>query len=119
MGSEMCIRDSFHAFDEAGGGADFAEETPPEFASLGALFEWLETSYNDLEPAALVRHPEIAATLSILRTLDSQRCVRMSGSGATCFALFETMDAARAGAATLKTAQPDWWCMATALGGLG
>lgn len=108
----------FQAFDAADGGADFAEEAPPEFASLGALFDWLETAYNDLEPAALVRHAEIAETLAALRALDGQKCVRMSGSGATCFALFETMEAARAGASTLKAAQPGWWCVATELGGL-
>ena len=109
----------FQAFDAAGGGADFAEETPPEFGSLGDLFDWLETTYNDLEPPALARHPEIAETLSILRGLPGQKCVRMSGSGATCFALFETMEAANAAATAMKASKPDWWCTATQLGGLG
>jgi len=109
----------FTAFDSAGGGGDFAEENPPAFTSLADLFDWLETTYNDLEPAALVRHPEIAATLSTLRTLNGQKCVRMSGSGATCFALFETMEDAVASANVLKTEQLDWWCIATQLGGLG
>jgi len=109
----------FAAFDAAGSGANFAEITPPAFNTLADLFNWLETTYNDLEPAALIRHPEIAATLSALRSLDGQKCARMSGSGATCFALFETMEAAQAAAAIIKRDQPDWWCAATALGGLG
>ena len=109
----------FQAFDAAGGGADFAEENPPEFGSLGALFDWLEMVYNDLEAPAMARHREIAVTLGALRNLDGQRCARMSGSGATCFALFETMEDARAGAAAMRAEQPDWWCVATELGGLG
>lgn len=109
----------FQAFDHAGGGVDFAEETPPAFADLETLFGWLETTYNDLEPAALVRHPQIGATLAALAKLKGARIARMSGSGATCFALFDTMDAAHAAAATLKTAHPDWWCVATKLGGIG
>lgn len=109
----------FQAFDAAGGGADFTEQTPPKFASLGVLFDWLETTYNDLEAPAMARHSEIAATLAALRSLSGQKCVRMSGSGATCFALFETMEAAMAAARALKAGQPDWWCVATELGGLG
>ena len=67
----------------------------------------------------MIRHPEIAATLSTLRGIPGQKCARMSGSGATCFALFETMEDARAGAAAMRAEQPDWWCVATELGGLG
>ena len=109
----------FHAFDDAGGGTGFAEEAPPDFVSLGALFEWLETTYNDLETPAMVRHSAIAETLAALRAIAGQKCARMSGSGATCFALFETMDAATAAAAEIKANHPDWWCVATKLGGLG
>lgn len=107
----------FAAFDESGGGADFAEETSPAFETLGALYDWLEGTYNDLEPAALARHGEIARTLASLRALPGVRIARMSGSGATCFALFETPGAAQAGAAQLKASKPDWWCVATQLGG--
>lgn len=109
----------FQAFDHAGGGADFAEETPPRFTNLDALYSWLAATYNDLEPAALVRHPQIGTTLAALTNLDGVRLARMSGSGATCFALFDTPDAAQAGAARIKATQPDWWCVATALGGMG
>lgn len=109
----------FRAFDASGGGADFAEDTPPRFESLNALFDWLQTTYNDLEPSALIRHPEIAVTLAALAKLPGARLTRMSGSGATCFALFETLGTAQAAAATLKASQPGWWIVATMLGGLG
>jgi 4-diphosphocytidyl-2-C-methyl-D-erythritol kinase len=41
----------------------------------------------------------------------------MSGSGATCFALFAAAAAAIEGAQTLAAAHPQWWVRATALGG--
>lgn len=107
----------FAAFDASDGGTDFAETTPPPFASLDALYGWLAGTYNDLEPAALVRHPEIAATLAALSALPGQRLARMSGSGATCFALFDTAEAAEEGAGLIRTAHPTWWCTATHLGG--
>ena len=44
------------------------------------------------------------------------RLARMSGSGATCFALFETIEAAQSAARTLERAHPSWWIRATSLG---
>jgi 4-diphosphocytidyl-2-C-methyl-D-erythritol kinase len=40
----------------------------------------------------------------------------MSGSGATCFGLFESSAAASAAARTLRAGYPAWWVRATALG---
>lgn len=107
----------FQAFDASGAGADFAETDPPEFTNLSALFDWLGNTYNDLEAPAMARHPAIAKTLGALQDLPGQRITRMSGSGATCFALFESEDAAHAAAAHLTDQHPDWWCVATTLGG--
>lgn len=107
----------FHAFDEAGGGAHFAEIDPPDWPSLGALLDWLPGTWNDLEAPALVRHPAIARVLARLEALPGARLARMSGSGATCFALFGTEHEARAAAQALKAAEPGWWVTATCLGG--
>jgi len=53
--------------------------------------------------------PAIAGVLDALEGLPHASLIRMSGSGATCFALFET-DAARDDAATaLRAVHPDWW----------
>lgn len=49
--------------------------------------------HNDMEPVAALRYPPVAATLSLLRALGS---ARMSGSGACCFAEFDTESAALA-----------------------
>jgi len=49
--------------------------------------------------------------------LPGALCASMSGSGATCFALFATREAAAEGARTLRTAEPGWWVEAAALRG--
>jgi 4-diphosphocytidyl-2-C-methyl-D-erythritol kinase len=63
---------------------------------------------NDLEGAAMSLRPEIAEVLSALRQTDAT-LVRMSGSGATCFALYRSNDATREAAARLAADHPDWW----------
>lgn len=70
---------------------------------------------NDLEPPAIALAPAVGETLAELAALPGAGLVRMSGSGATCFALFETEAAARAGAAALAGRRPGWWVVATRL----
>ena len=67
---------------------------------------------NDLMAPALSRHPDIGAVLTELRE-TKPLFAGMSGSGATCFAIFA--DPAQRDAATeaLRAAQPDWWIMPT------
>lgn len=48
---------------------------------------------NDLEPAAIALAPAIAEVLALLRRQAGLLLARMSGSGATCFALFASADA--------------------------
>jgi len=59
--------------------------------------------------------PEIAAVLDRLALLPGARLARMSGSGATCFALFADRAAADRGAAVLARTEPQWWVRAGAL----
>jgi 4-diphosphocytidyl-2-C-methyl-D-erythritol kinase len=72
---------------------------------------------NDLEAPAIELQPVIAALLAVLRNLPGCRLARMSGSGATCFGLFDTSVAAAAAARTLRVGYPDWWVEPTTLGG--
>jgi 4-diphosphocytidyl-2-C-methyl-D-erythritol kinase len=65
---------------------------------------------NDLEPAAIGLCPPIAEVLSALRETDAD-LVRMSGSGATCFALYRRHDVSRKAAERLASLRPDWWQM--------
>ncbi len=61
---------------------------------------------NDLEPPAIALCPAIADVLAALRGLPGCLLARMSGSGATCFALFADAGQAAGGAAGLPAA---WW----------
>ena len=61
----------------------------------GDLVDWLETQSNDLEPAAIARESVIGDTLDWLHAQPGSTLARMSGSGASCFALFDSLDAAR------------------------
>lgn len=79
------------------------------------LSEFLQTARNDLEEPALSIAPVIGEALSALRGLSECKLVRMSGSGATVFGLFDTpMDAAHA-SHTLKLLYPDWWVQSVVL----
>ncbi len=80
-------------------------------ADYGALSDWRE-GRNDLEAAAIALVPQIAEVLDWLSGREGVTWFRMSGSGATCFALFET--SAQRDAA--KAAIPQqWWKLASAL----
>lgn len=69
---------------------------------------------NDLEPSAIGLCPVISDVLAALGQTDAW-LVRMSGSGATCFALFADETSRSAARAAISTAQPDWWCLESAL----
>ena len=69
---------------------------------------------NDLEPSASALCPAIGAVLAALQQ-TAPLLARMSGSGATCFALFDTAAQRDAVRAAITQAQPGWWTMAGAL----
>lgn len=77
------------------------------------IADWLSATRNDLEKPALALVPEIGAALNALRT-HGARLARMSGSGATCFGLFENESHAQAAASALANRQPQWFVQATA-----
>lgn len=70
---------------------------------------------NDLTDAAIGLMPEIGNVLTILEQQPACLIARLSGSGATCFGLFESRGAAREAAAMIAAARPDWWVVATNL----
>ncbi|WP_199192812.1 4-(cytidine 5'-diphospho)-2-C-methyl-D-erythritol kinase [Allosphingosinicella deserti] len=81
----------------------------------GSLPEDFRLGRNDLQVPAIHVAPIIADTLAWLESRPGATLVRMSGSGATCFALFEDETRRDAAAADLAVARPDWWGMATRL----
>jgi len=91
---------------------DFAA-APPDHARF---VQALAAQANDLEAAAIKLAPQIADVLASLRALDACRLARMSGSGATCFGLFDSAPAAQSAAHALGSKFPRWWMSATRLG---
>lgn len=77
----------------------------------GPLEDWRD-GRNDLEVPAKALVPQIEAVLSWLALQQGATFVRMSGSGATCFAFFETEEARDAAAIAVPR---EWWHLATFL----
>lgn len=70
---------------------------------------------NDLEPPARGLSPIIDDVVALLADRPGVVLARMSGSGATCFALFDSEEALARAADHISAVQPHWWLMQTAL----
>jgi 4-diphosphocytidyl-2-C-methyl-D-erythritol kinase len=84
----------------------------PMPGEASALARALMPCRNDLTEAAIGLVPEIAAVLARLGRLPGSLLARMSGSGATCFALFADRAAAEEARALVAAAEPRWWSAA-------
>lgn len=82
---------------------------------LGISIEWLAAQRNDLQEPAVRSFPAISEALAAIAGCDRVRLARMSGSGATCFGLFDEGEAALAAAAAISRRHAGWWCVATSL----
>ncbi len=87
----------------------------PRFQAVKDVLAWLATQRNDLQAPAIALHPEIGQALQHLRQLPEVGLARMSGSGASCFALFEHRDQADQAAAQLRQERPEWWVQSCTL----
>jgi len=87
----------------------------PMPSDAAGLARALMARRNDLTDAAIGLVPEITAVLGRLAGLPGALLARMSGSGATCFALFPGRSAAYQARVALAAAEPQWWCAAGAL----
>lgn len=107
----------FRRFDEMGGAGALREKAVPDVDYLEDFCRWLViATRNDLERPAIDLVPEIGFLLERLRELPGAQIARMTGSGATCFAIFRHMDEALAAQAQLSREAPHWWARATRLG---
>ena len=88
------------------------DEAPKNATALAAL---LRGRRNDLEQPAIERAPEIGVVLTRLAHTPGCLLARMSGSGGTCFGLFEDEAAAAAAADAIAREEPAWWVRATSL----
>ena len=81
----------------------------PEWADVADFAQWLATQRNDLEAPARAHAPVIDTVLAAIAAQPGAMIARMSGSGATCFGLFETGWAAKQAADAISAAKPAWW----------
>jgi 4-diphosphocytidyl-2-C-methyl-D-erythritol kinase len=99
-------------------GSAFISSNPAFIASdptSPLTFDILVSGRNDLESGALRVAPAIADALERLSRLSEAKLTRMSGSGATCFALFDNRRSAAAARLQIAADRPDWWVKATVL----
>jgi 4-diphosphocytidyl-2-C-methyl-D-erythritol kinase len=80
--------------------------------TVETLAQALQSRRNDLTGAAIKTARVIGDVLSALEALDDVLFTRLSGSGATCFALFAEEAQATKAADTLRQDHPDWWIAA-------
>jgi 4-diphosphocytidyl-2-C-methyl-D-erythritol kinase len=116
-GVALPTRAVFAAWQPAAPAAPFDLEAAAQLRSRDTLLRFLAAYGNDLEGAAISLAPAVAEVIVALRALPGCRLARMSGSGATCFALLSSAAEAIEGAKMLGGKFPHWWVRATALGG--
>ncbi|MFB2532835.1 4-(cytidine 5'-diphospho)-2-C-methyl-D-erythritol kinase [Paracoccus sp. p3-h83] len=91
----------------------------PDLSDARRLADFLLSCRNDLEPPARRIAPAVDTVLGALAASDGCLIARMSGSGATCFGVYATADAAAAAAQGLRAAQPGWWVQDAPILGAG
>ena len=109
----LSTRDVFEALGLERG---FRREAEDRVSTVDDVtIESLGAGRNDLEAAAQQVLPVVGDILDRLRRLPAAKVVRMSGSGATCFALFDAARPATTAHAALAAEHPGWWITTTTL----
>lgn len=108
----------YRAFDQSGaaGGAD-RPWLPDAFEGLEDVAAFLSVCRNDLQAPAIALQPAIGEVLETLADEPETLLARMSGSGATCFALCAGDIEAEGLAERLQAMRPGWWVRRCRLGG--
>ncbi|PRD45973.1 4-(cytidine 5'-diphospho)-2-C-methyl-D-erythritol kinase [Phyllobacterium phragmitis] len=86
--------------------------SPPAFSVIEEVCAYLQGTRNDLYAASLTLAPGLAGLLDLF-VQTGARFTQMSGSGATCFAVFGDNAAAARAAAFLRARHPQWFVVAT------
>ena len=98
-------------------------DLPPHFnltsaVDAGTLLALLAGSRNDLQDAAISVAPVIADVIADLGRQPGCALARMSGSGATCFGVFQSMGAAFDAVRALRKSHSNWWIQPVNLGSM-
>lgn len=104
-GIAVSTPDIFKAYDKI-----YDEAVLPPISPYGFI-SFLEKTKNSLTPAACELAPEISEVLKVISQTQGCLLSRMSGSGATCFGIYENSDNCKAAGKAIKKAHPEWWVM--------
>lgn len=104
----LSAADVFDAFD-APSRLEGDVEALANKAGPASLVPYLTGLRNDLDAPARALRPIIAEVQAALESIDGCHLARMSGSGPTCFGVFNSPDACARGAEMIATLHPDWW----------
>lgn len=80
-----------------------------KWSGFQSLARTISEQHNDLQEPACKIKPTIKKVLDEIQSLPDCRLARMSGSGATCFGLFDTPEIAKKMASILTSRNPNWW----------
>ena len=117
-GVALETRRVFERYDELGAHREFREFPPPPVHNFRGFVAELASSYhNDLQAAAAGLCSEIGRTLDAIRSQRGCLLARMSGSGPTCFGIFESDHAAEQAAAAIAERKRRYWVRPTVLRG--
>ncbi|HZP71226.1 MAG TPA: 4-(cytidine 5'-diphospho)-2-C-methyl-D-erythritol kinase [Pseudolabrys sp.] len=111
-GVALPTRNVFQRFKSQQRGQDLAG-VPTQSAEL---IDFLKRHDNDLTTAAILCAPVVGEVLSALCDTTGCKLARMSGSGATCFALYGSHEEASGAAQRLRSERSGWWIQATTIG---
>lgn len=82
---------------------------PPRLDTLRSFVAWLDRTSNDLASPAKQIAPQVMHAEQALTSSTGCLLARMSGSGATCFGIYPTIEAANTAAREISSAHPAWW----------
>jgi 4-diphosphocytidyl-2-C-methyl-D-erythritol kinase len=116
-GIALETRRVFERFDQMGANRNFRESNPPMASGLLHFIDELGNYRNDLQPAAVAMCSEIERALQAIRAEKGCLLARMSGSGPTCFGIFETEAAAETAARHIADRKRKYWVRSTLLRG--
>ncbi|MBI1360884.1 MAG: 4-(cytidine 5'-diphospho)-2-C-methyl-D-erythritol kinase [Alphaproteobacteria bacterium] len=118
-GVPLETRRVFERFDQQGANVDFHERPPPPAHNLREFVAALAAGYtNDLQAPAASLCPDVGRTLDAIRSQGGCLLARMSGSGPSCFGIFESDAAAERAAAAISERKRRYWVRATVLRGV-
>ena len=82
---------------------------PESFDSKEHLYDFLKQQTNDLTQAACNQIPTIKDVLALINMQQGCALSRMSGSGSSCFGLFDSTENSETAALNIQKENPDWW----------